>query len=76
MTRTNGPWPHTSDDSYMYQLSLVVAISSIFFGLVRAPDGECAVVAAQFKDGAGARLAGTAVLVFEIPGAVGEAHVI
>ena len=29
MTRTNGPWTHTSDDSYMYQLSLVVAIASI-----------------------------------------------
>ena len=24
-----GPWTHTSDDSYMYQLSLVVAIASI-----------------------------------------------
>ena len=31
MTRTNGPWPHTSDDSYMYKLSLVVAIASISF---------------------------------------------
>ena len=31
MTRTNGPWTHTSDDSYKYQLSLVVAIASIFF---------------------------------------------
>ena len=29
MTRTNGPWTHTSDDSYMYQLSLVEAIASI-----------------------------------------------
>ena len=27
MTRTNRPWTHTSDDSYMYQLSLVVAIA-------------------------------------------------
>ena len=31
MTRTNGPCTHTSDDSYMYQLSLVVAIASISF---------------------------------------------
>ena len=31
MTRTNGPWTHTSDDSYMHQLSLVVAIASIYF---------------------------------------------
>ena len=31
MTHTNGPWTHTSDDSYMYQLSLVVAIASISF---------------------------------------------
>ena len=32
MTRTNGPRTHTSDNSYMYQLSLVVAIASISFG--------------------------------------------
>ena len=31
MTRTNGPWTLTSDNSYMYQLSLVVAIASISF---------------------------------------------
>ena len=31
MTRNNGPWTHTSGDSYMYQLSLVVAIASISF---------------------------------------------
>ena len=31
MTRTNGPWTHTSHDSYMYQLSLVVAIASISY---------------------------------------------
>ena len=29
ITRFNGPWTHTSDDSYMYRLSLVVAIASI-----------------------------------------------
>ena len=29
MTRTNGPWTYTSNDSYMYQLSLVVATASI-----------------------------------------------
>ena len=34
MTRTNGPLTHTSDDSYMYQLSLVVAIASISLPIV------------------------------------------
>ena len=28
ITRTNGPWTHTSDDSYIYQLSLVLATAT------------------------------------------------
>ena len=30
ITRTFRPWTHTSDDSYIYQLSLVVATNCIF----------------------------------------------
>ena len=29
ITRTNGPWTHTSDDSYIYQLSLVLATAIV-----------------------------------------------
>ena len=29
ITRTNGPWTHTSDHSYIYQLSLVLATATI-----------------------------------------------
>ena len=29
--RTFRPWTHTSDDSYMYQLSLVVATATVSF---------------------------------------------
>ena len=29
--RTFRPWTHTSDDSYIYQLSLVVATATVFF---------------------------------------------
>ena len=29
ITRTNGPWTHTSDDSYIYQLPLVLATATI-----------------------------------------------
>ena len=31
ITRTNGPWRHTSDDSYIYQLSLVSATAIVSF---------------------------------------------
>ena len=31
--RTFRPWTHTSDDSYMYQLSLVVATATIYYKL-------------------------------------------
>ena len=31
ITRTFGPWTNTSDDSYIYQLSLVVATASASF---------------------------------------------
>ena len=30
-TRTNGPWTHTSDDSYIYQLSLLLATAVVSF---------------------------------------------
>ena len=33
ITRTFRPWTHTSDDSYIYQLSLVVATATLSFGL-------------------------------------------
>ena len=31
ITRTNGRWTHTSDDSYIYQLSLVLATATISY---------------------------------------------
>ena len=31
ITRTFRPWTHTSDDSYIYQLSLVVATAAVSF---------------------------------------------
>ena len=31
ITQTNGPWTHTSDDSYIYQLSLVLATATISY---------------------------------------------
>ena len=31
ITRTNGPWTHTSDDNYIYQLSLVLATAFVSF---------------------------------------------
>ena len=31
ITRTFRPWTHTSDDSYIYQLSLVVATATVSF---------------------------------------------
>ena len=31
ITRTNGPWTHTSDDSHIYQLSLVLATATMSF---------------------------------------------
>ena len=33
ITRTFRPWTHTSDDSYIYQLSLVVATATVSFKL-------------------------------------------
>ena len=42
LARTFRPWTHTSDDSYIYQLSLVVAtatVSSICIGLARHEAG-------------------------------------
>ena len=31
ITATFRPWTHTSDDSYMYQLSLVVATATVYY---------------------------------------------
>ena len=35
ITRTFRPWTHTSDDSYIYQLSLVVGTATVSFLLLR-----------------------------------------
>ena len=37
ITRTFRPWTHTSDDSYIYQLSLVVATATVSFLLIFSP---------------------------------------
>ena len=34
MIPTFRPWTHTSDNSYMYQLSLVVATATVSFGYI------------------------------------------
>ena len=34
ITPTFSPWTHTSDDSYIYQLSLVLATATVSFILV------------------------------------------
>ena len=36
MIPTFRPWTHTSDDSYIYQLSLVVATATVYFKTTRA----------------------------------------
>ena len=42
--RTFRPWTHTSDDSYMYQLSLVVAtataVFTVYVKLVPSPEAD------------------------------------
>ena len=37
--RTYRPWTHTSDDSYIYQLSLVVATATVSLGSYRIHSG-------------------------------------
>ena len=51
MTRTNGPWTPTSDDCYIYQLSLVVAIASISFDSIALRDTTAAVLLSDGKEG-------------------------
>ena len=43
ITPTFSPWAHTSDDSYIYQLSLVLAIATVSFLLSASlgRTGEC-----------------------------------
>ena len=51
ITRTNGPRTHTSDDSYIYQLSLVLATATISYILVRPcpnPSDMCSRKKLQF----------------------------
>ena len=33
ISRTFRPWTHTSDDSYIYQLSLVLATATVSYGM-------------------------------------------
>ena len=40
MIPTFRPWTHTSDDSYMYQLSLVVATATVSLNSISAQGSE------------------------------------
>ena len=40
ITPTFSPWTHTSDDSYIYQLSLVLATATVSFSDSRTPPEE------------------------------------
>ena len=40
ITRTFRPWTHTSDDRYIYQLSLVVATATVSLGLGTGSPGS------------------------------------
>ena len=49
ITPTFSPWTHTSDDSYIYQLSLFLATATVSFTLIRYKNpnparGRCLVV--------------------------------
>ena len=39
ITRTFRPWTHTSDDSYIYQLSLVVATATVSLAFLASGGG-------------------------------------
>ena len=46
ITRTNGPWAHTSDDNYIYQLSLVLATAILYLFLLFRETGHVRSLAA------------------------------
>ena len=50
ITPTFSPWTHTSDDSYIYQLSLVLATATVSFFLFRNTPLTFAVLCCHFSD--------------------------